>query len=136
MTEIDKLLAAIYSNPTDQAVVNKFYLCILRSYLYVPTNKEFSASEVEPYQPLIVEDNQQYFMLAFDSLERLQIWAGENIYDISRVILRGRDLLKCIGENVHLCLNFGTAYYKEFSPQEVLHLKTVIAKTEILAKEN
>lgn len=127
MTELDKLLKNTYQSQGQQNQVNKFYAAFFRTELFLPTQKN-PTHEEEPFTPLYTKYKTHHFMLVFDTLERLQTWAGEHAKDIHYVNIKGIDLLKGIGMNVYLGLNFGTEYYKEFAPDEVQRLKTVISK--------
>jgi hypothetical protein len=44
-------------------------------------------------------------------------------------------VIRCVGDGaVYVCLNAGTDYYKEFSPEEIIHLKKMVAKIDSLKK--
>ncbi|MEM1243308.1 MAG: SseB family protein [Pseudomonadota bacterium] len=127
MTELDQLLQQTYKSQGEQSFVNKFYAAFFRTELFLPTRKEAISAE-EPFSPLFTEYKQQHFMLVFDTLERLTAWAGEHVNEMHYVNIKGIDLLKGIGLNVFLGLNFGSEHYKEFAPDEIQRLKTVISK--------
>jgi len=42
---------------------------------------------------------------------------------MSYVEISGKDVVAGMHESVYLCLNYGTDFYKEFSPDEVKRLK-------------
>jgi len=134
MTELDQVIATAYSDSTNLEKTNKVYQVFLRSLLYVPIEQleEEQASSTDEQQvlPLIANYDGNYFMVAFDTQERLQQWAGEQYTTIASVQISGRDLIDGITNELHLCLNVGCAYYKEFFPDEVRRLKTVIFKTK------
>lgn len=132
MTKLDKLLADIYSNPADNNLIQRFYATFFVTQLIVPINKDYVATAEEPYQPLAIKLENQHYLLAFDNDNRFKNWAGDQITKISSITIAGKELITCLGENVILGLNVDTAYYKEFLPEEILHLKEVIAKLNIL----
>ena len=72
----------------------------------------------------------QFYMLAFNTLERLQTWSGDQFHQMDYVSLIGLDLTKGIDSNVFLCLNLGTEFYKEFSPDEIIQLKKIVARID------
>lgn len=137
MTELDQIIQKAYENNGQQAEVNKVYTTFLRSSLWMPIEKIQDDAPVhpdEPFRPLFLQHEQHHFMMAFDQLERLQSWAGEQIEQMGFVILTGRDLIRSVGQDVYVCLNYGSPYYKEFAPDEVARLKTIVAKIDEIAK--
>lgn len=125
MTELDKLIANAYASAGKQEDVNKVYLLLLRSLLYIPVKKEHTVDNEEPFSPLFTLIDNQYYMPTFDTLDRLKTWVGMHVNEIPYVELSGEDLIAGIHPSVFLCLNIGTDYYKEFSPDEVKHLKMI-----------
>lgn len=134
MTELDQAIAAAFASEGKQEDVNKVYLALLRSILFIPVSKEPSHDPAEPFAPLFAKVDGNYFLLAFDTLERLQTWAGDQIEHIDYVELPGRDWIAGVNDQapIYLCLNMGTEYYKEFSPDEVTRLKMVISRIDQL----
>lgn len=132
MTELDQLIANAYASQGKQDDVNKVYLAFLRATLYLPVNKQAPVTEEEPFQPLFAMVNDQYFMLAFDTAERLTTWAGDQIDDIAYVELSGKNIVAGMNEQVYLGLNLGSEHYKEFSPDEIKQLKKIVARIDAL----
>lgn len=135
-TELDRVIAAAFASQGKQEDVNKVYLTLLRSSLFIPVKKRDPAmshvDEQEPFSPLFAKINENYFLLAFDTLERLTNWAGEHMDQIDYVELSGQDMIFGINENVYLGLNIGTPFYKEFSPDEIKQLKKIVARIQQL----
>ncbi|MCE3237960.1 MAG: SseB family protein [Gammaproteobacteria bacterium] len=129
-TQLDRAIAAAYASGGKQEDINKVYLALLQSQLVIPVKKEISPAEQEPFVPLFAKIEDQYFLLAFDTLDRLQTWAGDQVNNMGYVELSGHDWVMGAHEQVHLCLNLGTDYYKEFSPDEVKRLKMVLARID------
>jgi hypothetical protein len=133
MTELDQLIRAAYESKGAQETVNKVYLTLLRSTLFVPVIREmFPADNGEPFRPLFAKIDENYFMMVFDTVDRLMNWVGEHASEVECVEMTGKDVINGINENVFLCLNMGTEFYKEFSPDEVKKLKMIVAKIENL----
>ncbi len=130
MTELDQLIAAAFASEGKQDDVNKVYLALLRTALFVPVKKEKPSDEQEPFSPLFAQIEGQYFMLAFDTLPRLQTWVGGEEEQVDYVEISGRDVIAGIGEQVYFCLNTGCEYYKEFSPDEVKRLKMIVSRID------
>ena len=135
MSELDELIAAAFKSEGKQDDVNKVYLTLLRTPLFIPVEKIEEGAPVnedEPFRPLFAKLDDNYFMLAFDSVERLQNWAGDELHQMDYVQLIGKDLVAGINDAAYLCLNQGTDFYKEFSPDEVKRLKTVVSRIDQL----
>lgn len=132
MTELDQAINAAYVSQGKQDDVNKVYLTLLRKLLFLPIRKHKEPDDKEPFRPLFTEVEGQYFMLAFDSLERLKAWAGDQFNQMGYVQITGKETIAGINDNVYLCLNYGTEFYKEFSPEEVKRLKMVVGRIEQL----
>lgn len=128
MTDLDKAIAAAFASEGKMEDVNKVYLLLLRSMLFVPVAKEKNPDSDEPFSPLFAEIDGQYYMLAFDTLERLAEWAGEHYQHMGYVELSGHDLISGISDQVCFSLNVGTTYYKEFLPDEIKRLKTIVSR--------
>jgi hypothetical protein len=134
VTELDQVIAKAFGSEGKQDDVNKVYLTLLRSVLIIPIEKPARpvAEDEEPFKPLFAKLDDKYFMLAFDTPERLQAWGQDHLDKVDYVEITGRDLIAGINEGVYLCLNVGATYYKEFSPEEVLQLKKVVARIDQL----
>lgn len=130
MTELDQVIKAAYTSLGKTEDVNKVYITLLRSSLFLPTLQ--TPENDEPFTPLYTEIDGNYFILAFDTLDRLRDWAGEAFDKMNVVELPGRDIIAGVHETVFFCLNPGTTFYKEFSPDEIIHLKKVVARIDQL----
>jgi hypothetical protein len=138
MTDLDKLIAAAYASEGKQDDVNKVYLSFLRSGLLIPVEKLPEGkvidpeSDEEPFKPLFADVDGSYFMLVFDTVERLRAWAGDQMDLIDYVEISGRYIVAGLSDQVYLGLNIGAEFYKEFSPDEVQQLKKIVARIDQL----
>jgi hypothetical protein len=135
MTELDQVIANAYATEGKQDDVNKVYLTLIRTPLFLPVQKEESSSvppaeDAEPFKPLFAKIEDNYFLLAFDTVERLTAWAGDQMDNINFVEISGRDMIAGISDQVFLCLNYGTDFYKEFVPDEVKRLKMIVSRID------
>lgn len=139
-TELDLLISNTYKSIGKQEDVNKVYLAFLRTTFFIPVEKKIqhapSSDEADLFNPLFAKFEENYFMVIFDRLERLQDWAQENINKMDYVQLNGQEVITGINEFVFLCLNVGSPTYKEFSPDEIKKLKQMVAKIEQMKKVN
>jgi len=134
-TRLDELIAKAYQSSGAQDDVNKVYLALLQEVLFVPVEKAVLGSArdpEEPFKPLFAKVNDNFYMLAFDRLERLEVWAGEQMDSMDYVEIQGRDVIAGLGEQAFLGLNVGCELYKEFTADEVKRLKTVVARIDQL----
>lgn len=130
--ELDNFIAKAYQNEGKKEDVNKVYLTFLQTLLYVPVKKDAVNTSDEPFHPLFTKIEDNTYMLVFNTLDRLKNWAGDAIDQMNYVELSGHDVVFGINPEVYLCLNVGTEFYKEFSPDEVFHLKKIVAKIQSL----
>jgi len=130
MTELDQAIAAAYASQGKQEDVNKVYLTLLRTLFYLPAQKNKDPNDEEPFRPLFTKVEGKYFMLVFDTLERLKGWAGDQFDQLDYVEISGKDVIAGISDQVYLCVNYGFEFYKEISPDEVKQLKKVVARIE------
>lgn len=136
MNELDQAISKAFASEGKQEDVNKVYIILLRTALFIPVKKKDPElkpiREEEPFSPLFTKINDNYFMIAFNRLDRLHAWAGEHFTEMSYVELSGRDLILGINEQSYLSLNLETPYHKEFSPDEVKRLKIIVSKIDRL----
>ena len=123
MTPIDKAYEAALK---DQTKAGEFYSLFLRSNIFIPT---FDVPESEgarrangqdSFNPVIIESGGRKTLILFDSLERLKGYATR---EIGYVAMPGHAILEATPEGVYWALNHTTNHYKEFTPEEITHLK-------------
>jgi len=134
MTQLDDLIIKAYEGEGETGAVNKVYIEFLKTTLYLPIEKidpekakDLKENE-EPFTPLFMHDNDMTFMAAFDNLNKLMGWAGDHFVEMDYATIIGRNVIAGIGNDVILALNPGTKAYKEFSPEEIGRLKTMVQK--------
>jgi peptidyl-prolyl cis-trans isomerase C len=135
MTELDQKIAAAFKSEGKQEDVNQVYLTLLWTTLYVPVQKEQPVLDDEPFKPLFAKIDNHYFLIAFDTAERLTAWAGQDLNEIAYVELPGRVMIGWMNENVYLALNVGTEFYKEFSPDEIKRIKMIVSRIDQLKQQ-
>jgi hypothetical protein len=136
MTELDQVIANAFGSEGKQDDVNKVYLLLLRTTLFIPVQKNPDVkAEAEPFTPLFGVINDQIFMVGFDTLAKLQQWAKEEADKLDYVELTGRDVIAGIGDSVFLGINPATDYYKEFSPDEIKRLKMIVSRIDQLKNQ-
>ncbi|MFA5958886.1 MAG: SseB family protein [Tatlockia sp.] len=104
---------------------NKAYLEFIKANFLIPVDKNSEESNPEV---LYLEENNAYFLPVFSSRDYFDHWASEIADEIQLLNLSGVNLLKGIGENVTVCLNIGSEIYKEFNPQELERMKSMVLK--------
>ena len=88
LTELDQLISKAFASEGAQEDVNKVYLALLRTKLFVPVGKMFSPKNTEELpKPLFAKLDDKYFMLVFDQLDRLTTWAGDEFSQMDYVAI-------------------------------------------------
>ncbi len=111
-----------------EGAATKAYFTFLKSQLLLPIEK---GSGEEP-RVLFLESDDHVFLPVFSQKELLIHWAAESLSQIDMYECSGIELLAGLGEQVTLALNPSTPIYKEFNPEEILKLKTMVAKIKNL----
>ena len=104
---------------------NKAYLEFIKANFIIPV--EQSADTEEP-KVLFLQDQGKYFLPVFTKMDYLNEWAAEITDSIKLLKLSGVDLLKGIEENVIVCLDIGSETYKEFNPEEIARMRSMVLK--------
>lgn len=129
MTDLDKALDVLRSNPDDFKAQSGFYDLVLNTGFFVPTVSESfingEGKEEEANVPLLVESEGKDYLVFFDQKERLLQWAQQ---DAASVEIPGYLLAEMTTDQLHWVMNIGTDYAKEFVPDEIAWLKDVVAK--------
>jgi hypothetical protein len=104
---------------------NKAYLEFIKANFIIPIEKN---TDDENPKVLFLQDNANLFLPVFTEMNYLDSWAAEISTEIKLLKLSGVDLLKGLGENVTVCLNIGSDFYKEFNPSETARMKSMVLK--------
>lgn len=129
ITSVDEALQVAREN---KAHANFFYDTFLNATIFVPAQredkspgswKEINASE--RFFPLYLRKETLRAVPVFDTLAKLQNWAGENSFDY--LILPAYLFLKVIAKDVHVILNDNTPYRYEFTADILEKLRTAMA---------
>ena len=94
------------------------------------TKAEDEDVETEKAMPLIMESDGSDFMMLFDHEDRVTDWAEAGVQCIT---LPGYAVVAMVTEELHLAMNVGTDYSRQFVPEELKWLKQVVdqsGKTE------
>ena len=125
MNHLNQAIKNAYDNAGASKEANKAYLEFIKANFIVPVE---NASDEEAPQVLFLHENDMNFLPVFTEQSYLDEWAAEIKADIKLLKLSGVDLLKGIGDNVSVCLDPGTAFYKEFNPSEIARMRSMILK--------
>lgn len=127
MSKLDQALEAYLKDETQQ---NAYYEMILDTDFYVPVQtdeNETSVQQQESVKPLILESENKYYMMLFDSEERLKEWAKE---PVRFAIITGQLAAEISSSTLHWAMNVGSTLAKEFVPDEIAYLKTFISASK------
>lgn len=130
MSGLDQALQALRLEMNDSKRQSNFYDLFLNTTFCVPTldQQELDGEiDVEDGQvlPLIIESEGNDYLMIFDSEERLKAWAAE---DVKWVGVPGYVLAATTMPPLHLALNVGTEYSKQFLPDEIAWLREVVER--------
>jgi len=130
MTGLDQALQTLRVDMNDAKQQSKFYDIFLNTTFCVPTlDRQESGGEaaVEEGQvlPLIIESEGNDYLMIFDTVERMKSWAAE---DVKWVEVPGYVLAATTMPPLHWALNVGTAYSKQFLPDEIAWLREVVER--------
>jgi hypothetical protein len=127
MTALDQALETLWEQDDEKSQAH-FYELFLSTEFFVPTTDEQSAAGSRGGQggltPLVVEYEGEDYLVLFDSEERLTDWAEKRL---PFVRVSGQVLAEKSVPGLFWALNVGTAYAKQFIPDEIAWLKTVVA---------
>jgi peptidyl-prolyl cis-trans isomerase C len=132
MSGLDQALQTLRLDMEDAKRQSTFYDLFLKTTFCVPTfdQQEIEqASAVEDGQllPLIIESEGNDYLVLFDSEERLKNWAGK---DVKWVGVPGYVIAATTMPPLHLALNVGTEYSKQFLPDEIAWLREVVERCD------
>jgi hypothetical protein len=104
---------------------NKAYLEFIKANFLVPVEKQ---AEAESPMVLFFQNGDDTFLPVFTDRQYFDSWASDIADKIEILSLSGVDLLKGIGDDITVCLNIGSAIYKEFNPSEIARMRSMILK--------
>lgn len=127
MNELEQAIQQALQSQGQSKEANKAYLEFIKSNLVVPVEKQAQDTTAEP-RVLYLHEGNDTFLPVFSNDEDLARWASEIEDRISLLRLSGVDFLKNVGENITVCLNIGSPYYKEFNPSEIARMRSMVIK--------
>lgn len=122
-TPLDRALVAAMDSEESRPA---YYDLLLRSDLYVPTvdtperEEQRRAAEGDSFSPVVLESEGRLVLVLFDTVERLQAWAQQ---EIGFVRLPGHALVASVDPQIHWALNPGSGFDKQFVPEELAWLR-------------
>ncbi len=125
---LDQALDALRQDMGNAASQSQFYDLFLNTTFCVPTvdpkdlEGEMTLEEGQVL-PLIVEAEGNDYLMIFDSEERLKAWAGAEVKWIG---VPGHVIASTTMEPLHIAMNVGTEYSKQFLPDEIAWLRDVV----------
>ncbi|MDO9308451.1 MAG: SseB family protein [Deltaproteobacteria bacterium] len=130
MSGLDQALQALRQDMNNARRQSTFYDLFINTTFCVPTldQQELdgeSAVEEGQVLPLIIESEGNDYLMIFDSEERLKAWAAE---DVKWVGVPGYVLAATTMPPLHIAMNVGTEYSKQFLPDEIAWLREVVER--------
>ncbi|WP_367607515.1 SseB family protein [Legionella sp. W05-934-2] len=104
---------------------NKAYLEFIKANFFMPIE---SFSDEQSPVPLYFQQGNETYLPVFTDKLLMGKWAEEVKEKILLLTLTGVDLLKGVGEDVHICLDIGSDTYKLFNPSEIARMRSMVIK--------
>lgn len=105
---------------------NKAYLEFIKANFIIPIEKQLHSDD-EP-RVLYLAEESGTFLPVFTNQTYFDAWAEPVKDDIQILKLSGVNLLKGLGEKTYVSLNPGSPQYKEFNPNELARMRSMILK--------
>lgn len=125
MNSLNQAIKRAFAAEGQTKEANKAYLEFIKANFIVPVEK--SSSDDNP-AVLFLSQGDSTLLPVFTEMQFLDAWAKDISNQIKVLKLSAIDLLKGIGENVTVCLDIGSDYYKEFLPSEIARMRSMILK--------
>jgi peptidyl-prolyl cis-trans isomerase C len=135
LSGLDQALQTLRLDMADAKRQSTFYDIFLNTTFCVPTLDQ-QALDGDPAAgdgqvlPLIIESDGNDYLMLFDSEERLKSWAGD---DVVWVGVPGYVIAATTMPPLHLAMNVGTEYSKQFLPDEIAWLREVVERCDAAA---
>lgn len=118
------ILEAIeHAGKTDKA--NKAYLEFTKANFIIPVDVD---SPDDAPEVLFLQEQSTTYLPVFSDRRFLESWAQDIAAQIKILELSGVDLLKGVGDKVSICLDIGSPHYKEFLPEEIARMRSLVLK--------
>lgn len=125
MSTLENAIAEAYAREGNSKQANKAYLEFIKANFIIPVEKN---TELKEPKVLFLVENEQVFLPVFTDMNYFNPWAEEISDQIELLKLSGVDLLKGVGDEVTVCLNIGSPYYKEFNASELARMRSMVLK--------
>lgn len=104
---------------------NKAYLEFIKANFMMPIE---AFSDKESPAPLYFQQGNETFLPVFSDKNLMDKWAEAIKDKILLLTLSGVDLLKGVGDDVHICLDIGSETHKIFNPSEIARMRSMVIK--------
>ncbi|MCC5791180.1 MAG: SseB family protein [Legionellaceae bacterium] len=125
MNALEQAIIAAKNTAGQAKEANKAYLEFIKANFMMPLDRQ---QHTDQPRPLYLVEGDSIYVPVFSNQADFDAWAGEIQHDIQVLRLSGVDLLKGIGDDVHLCFNIGSPSYKLFLPAEIARMRSIIMK--------
>jgi len=137
MTELDQAMQTLRADLDKTEHQSKYYDIFLNTTFCVPTLDpeeldEETTLEEGQILPLIIESEGNDYLMLFDTEERLKSWARR---EVKWVGVPGHVIAATTMPPLHLALNVGSEFSKQFLPDEIAWLREVVERCNEAAAE-
>lgn len=125
MNALNSAIQEAFKSSGNLKEANKAYLEFIKANFIIPIENN---SDSENPEVLFLQENANVFLPVFTEIDYLHDWAADISKEIKLLKLSGVDLLKGLGDEVTVCLDIGSAGFKEFNPSEIARMKSMVLK--------
>lgn len=134
---LDSALVALHSDISNPKLQSRFYDIFLNTTFCVPAMEQGEPGDKDAEEgellPLIIEADGNDYLMIFDREDRLQGWAGENLKWVG---VPGHVLAATTMPPLHIAMNVGTEFSKQFLPDEIAWLRDVVERCNQAAQSD
>ena len=133
MNKLDEALVNLRQNMEDERKQSAFYDLFLNATFFLPIvddrepkDEAVAADGSREVVPLVTEAEGNDYLMIFDTPDRLKGWAKDGSEDqdeVRFVEVPGHLIVLSAQAPLHLALNAGTEFSKQFHPAEIAWLK-------------
>lgn len=133
MTELDQALDTLRKDVDNAENQGNFYNLFLNSNFFIPSISddvpvEGSDESRTIDMPLIVDADGTDYLMLFDTEERLEAWAEQQVPFLRA---QGHQLVQSTPPDFYWAMNFCTDFAKQFVPDEIAWLKRMITEHRV-----
>lgn len=126
MSKLEEALRVAFNSQGKQDDVTKFYSLFLRATLLLPIEPT-SADSQDP-KAIFLNHQGHSFLPVFSQQAYFDQWANDAGDEFRLLAIPGAQLIRGLSASAILCLDLGQPHYKQFPPDEIARLQSMLSK--------